>query len=595
MWPEIRRLDTGQWQFLNQDGTWENVGPELQQALSKFVSVRDDPSAEGGRMLVRADGSAVSIDAALSAFQADAASAQPTPAKPNRPPWWQDWMGPYPPTKTLTDPLTRRTTTITDVDAISAFSRIASQMGLMDAEEVEAAQGVIVPGEELGPGLEGRQFIRQPDGSLKELEQPRQEGRIVQGETLDPGLQGRRFIVQPDGSLRELTAPSIDDMIASAIDGKDWAAALELKRFNELPSSAQRLQAALDVSRSPADYMTVLGMLRGELPIQQPTIGETGELRRIAPLSEPLQEAAQEFFRPGRFGGGEPAQTVARFTSPGQAEQEAQFDQATARPPALEIVPFAGIPEGALTPEERAARDAAEARNQAKQQTAKTQAAPQTASRFPVPDKAGPQPSQAVTEAPYSDSQLREIAQNVSDLSTVSPLVARQLLERFSESFTFPDLAKLRAVAVGQPAPAPTVQRATGEVIPGPVPNEVPRFFPDTTGQAEQEGQFDLLPTGVGQGRFSPVSATSFLPKAVRDVGISGLALSPAKQFPELGSLRFRSEQAQANMLPTERAMFEEALRLQGVPLEDFLEQERRAVGVSRTRPRLRFTQGRFA
>ena len=84
-------------------------------------------------------------------------------------------------------------------------------------------------------------------------------------------------------------------------------------------------------------------------------------------------------------------------------------------------------------------------------------------------------------------------------------------------------------------------------------------------------------------------------PFAVREAG-RGRNVPPVPvPFPELGSLRFRSAQSRRNMLPIERRAFENAVQRQGVPLEDFLEQEHRATSIGGPRSlRARFQPTRI-
>jgi hypothetical protein len=86
---------------------------------------------------------------------------------------------------------------------------------------------------------------------------------------------------------------NIENLIVNAILDDEWDAARDLFAFANQPTTMQRFDRALALASSPADYATVLGMLRGELPIQQPDARG-----RIAPYAPWLEEAALEFFNP---------------------------------------------------------------------------------------------------------------------------------------------------------------------------------------------------------------------------------------------------------------------------------------------------------
>ncbi len=69
-------------------------------------------------------------------------------------------------------------------------------------------------------------------------------------------------------------------------------------------------------------------------------------------------------------------------------------------------------------------------------------------------------------------------------------------------------------------------------------------------------------------------------PAAVREAGIGRPVAPVPVPFPEMGGLRFRSEQSRRNMLPIERAAFQNAVQRQGIPLQDYMEQEQRATSI---------------
>ena len=62
--------------------------------------------------------------------------------------------------------------------------------------------------------------------------------------------------------------------------------------FKNQPTKADRLQTALQIAKSPADYMTLVGLYTGALKMEDPI----GYGERIAPLAPFLQGIARQFF-----------------------------------------------------------------------------------------------------------------------------------------------------------------------------------------------------------------------------------------------------------------------------------------------------------
>ena len=95
--------------------------------------------------------------------------------------------------------------------------------------------------------------------------------------------------------------------------------------------------------------------------------------------------------------------------------------------------------------------------------------------------------------------------------------------------------------------------------------------------QVRQVGGAGLQTVEQPRATFDP---TTREPAAVREAGIGRPVAPVPVPFPEMGGLRFRSEQSRRNMLPIERAAFQNAVQRQGIPLQDYMEQEQRATSI---------------
>jgi len=137
--------------------------------------------------------------------------------------------------------------------------------GKVPAEVIPAE---IITGEELGaPGLEGRLFIRQPDGSIRPYEEPGYEA----GPTIDQQIAD--LLVQ-EGKMA--SALKLWEFKNQMTPYQRQALELQSRQINQ-----QGLQQALEISRSPADFFTLMQLQSGAAPIQQP--GYTGAFRGIGP------------------------------------------------------------------------------------------------------------------------------------------------------------------------------------------------------------------------------------------------------------------------------------------------------------------------
>ncbi len=98
-------------------------------------------------------------------------------------------------------------------------------------------------------------------------------GAAPQGqvETID----GRQFIRQPDGSLRALPpeeqpeVPSLEQQLSQAILDRDLDRAMGLQSFISQATPQERFQASLDFARSPADFFTISNIQGGNIPLSQ--------------------------------------------------------------------------------------------------------------------------------------------------------------------------------------------------------------------------------------------------------------------------------------------------------------------------------------
>ncbi len=192
----------------------------------------------------------------------------------------------------------------------------------------------------------GRLAIKHGDGTYSAVEYPREPEKPEQDLSENiipvPGQPGfyvtRNAQGQQSAPFRmDQPKPSLDDLIVEALVAGDEDAAFQLDDFARRPSQIERLNAALQVAQSPADYLTVVGMLRGELPSQQ----QGGTLGRIAPEAQTNQGVL------GMLGGQQQGQGLGEAAQNflGARGQQGQSVQGTFQQTASSLLTgFAGTP-----------------------------------------------------------------------------------------------------------------------------------------------------------------------------------------------------------------------------------------------------------
>ena len=173
----------------------------------------------------------------------------------------------------------------------------------------QATDGRIVRGDTEEYGLpKGSFVVIQPDGSIAPFrfgEQPLTEPKFhtdpntgrqyMRGSESDPW----RLVTDKNMTFEQLMTNALTDQSLSP--DQQIATAMRYWNFKNQPTDKQRLDAALQLATSPADYLTLMAISRGEVePIVSNPFDATGKLQRVAPLAGFLQDAAQKFF--GTFG-----------------------------------------------------------------------------------------------------------------------------------------------------------------------------------------------------------------------------------------------------------------------------------------------------
>src|SRR3990167_10964639 len=121
-----------------------------------------------------------------------------------------------------------------------------------------------------------------PEPTAETSEQPiiSEDGRFFKSSPTD---QWQR--IPPQAAEKP---PTVDEMLAAALndyftkgDQKALDTAIALDDFSKRPSQMQKLEAAIRYAQSPADYLTIVGMMRGEMPI-----GPSGSTWRLGPQNQ---------------------------------------------------------------------------------------------------------------------------------------------------------------------------------------------------------------------------------------------------------------------------------------------------------------------
>jgi hypothetical protein len=131
-----------------------------------------------------------------------------------------------------------------------------------------------------------REFLQQPTGGLTELD-PR----------FDVGLQtadGMSLLQQRSGGVSQLTPPNLDQIITQALVDGEYDKAFAFQDFRDRPSAAETFQTALSFARSPADQVLISSIARGEQTVQPPS---PDTIRRVGPQADFLVQAYQDFQR----------------------------------------------------------------------------------------------------------------------------------------------------------------------------------------------------------------------------------------------------------------------------------------------------------
>ena len=161
----------------------------------------------------------------------------------------------------------------------------------------------------------GFQFVETSPGNFSRLPKDLPEGQVV---TLD----GRQFVRQPDGSIQPLapeTSLTLDQQIARALASGDAEAALALADFRDRPTSLEAFNAAMQFAQSPGDVFSISNIARGQTTIQAP---ESGLTQRIAQPPAFLQDALTRVMNLFRGGTGTPNDFVSIISSLAQSEDE---------------------------------------------------------------------------------------------------------------------------------------------------------------------------------------------------------------------------------------------------------------------------------
>ncbi|MDP2660407.1 MAG: hypothetical protein Q8R28_06735 [Dehalococcoidia bacterium] len=505
-------------------------------------------------------------------------------------------------------------------------------------------EGEIVRGEDIG-GPPGTFFIRQPNGNLTSYTPPAQPAEAQQAQQAEPRVPSRE-IPLPDGStvlvdqfggyldtIPKPPTPTINEMIAEDLIAGNTAGAQKLFDFTNQMTPYQREQLALqwtqegrqafdqmlDYAQSPADLLTIVGMRRGELPVQ----AQEGGFQRIAPDSQAFQ-GAQPPGPTDRFvpAGAQPqqpppaagpvtfngAQVPASTTDPGAQALRAMGVQGIPPPPAGGPAAFTGQNFQALAPPGGFVSAGGRVLGQ-----------PELDAGFEGEDPNLPS---------GLGRSVRDLQRSVA-AGHPSPFATTPTETQIGPGFT--NLSRQRALAQ-EAAPATTFDATTGRSdkpttkLPagwewrfngerwvslntaerraqrdaarfqaGATTTTPTRFQPAGTTPTTASISPTLAAQSNAVSRFgqSPGGYPSFIREALGDSVLSRGAEPKPKSFAALGSLPNRSAQTRLRQGQLGRQFYEGAVALTGVRPQDFLEDEARSTAIGGPRrPRARFMAG---
>lgn len=329
--------------------------------------------------------------------------------------------------------------------------------------------------------------------------------------------------------------PSLEELIVQAIQKGDWDSAVQLDDFARRPSQSQRLDQAIRYAQSPADYLSVVGMMRGEIPI--PSGGFPGEPSyRVGPRSQVFDA----------FGVPVPQQPTAAQTSTAQqpsTQPSILGKQAAQAQPSI----LGSNGQNALPP--------------AGQPSFLQQVDRQTGQLIdPTLDPFTGEPLNTAMGATQNAPQQAAPG--------LSPPVEY-------DEFGNPSNYDFQGNYIGAEAPAGQFERA--------LVNQTPQAaYPSLLQQQNQQAtQPQIQPQQAGQLQQQPSGYPSFLEQAYGQNVIQGRAQNrPSLSYPALAAAagvplpRFRSAQTRLYQSPMEKQLFEAALMAQGVDVPTYLQQE---------------------
>lgn len=386
--------------------------------------------------------------------------------------------------------------------------------------------------------------------------------RLGRTEETPKGLAQPEFWTSPDGKtnwvrttpdgpwqrLQDDVPPTWEQAVmAQLIKGtpESLDQAQSIYDFWRQASPVQKYQLALDAAQSPVDYLTLVAMSRGELP----PMAEPGTFNRIGPPS-------QVFDILGIPKAQQPGATAGTKQAVPPLQEEAPTPPAIASPsaPSFQAPSFAQPTDARESEAGRSWESGGNRYFQNPQGQVYSQNADtgdwdlQGEAEFQPPSFPRPPPPQAPGMREFD-----EFGNRVSQ----PPAPPIPITQQPGQSLAVPSFVQSQQAGLASP-PAP---------------------------------QAPAAPTVPGQGRRIP----SFLPTSVARVGLEGGALPQVqRQLPALGALRFPSAQAWRNMMPLEQEFFKTALKLQGVPLQDYQQQRELALPQFRERPGARFQPARI-